>query len=242
MDGIEDYLHALQHVQTPNALWECGVSYLRSQGVKMVSYHHVPPPGAPDFQHVRVTAEGFPDAWVDHYVRHRMFDFDPIPALALSRADPYCWSDVSQMMTLNNDQEHYLKELREAQLGNGVAIPVFGPGGRNGYVGLGFGEKDIDDGNLVWLKELQWVCQATHMRLCEMLASTFSERPNLSPREREVLQWVARGKSNPDISDIMQISANTIDTYLRRIYTKLGVNDRVTAAVKGVGSGLILIA
>ncbi|MEO0412476.1 MAG: helix-turn-helix transcriptional regulator [Pseudomonadota bacterium] len=57
-----------------------------------------------------------------------------------------------------------------------------------------------------------------------------------------VLQWVARGKSNLDISDILSVSSNTVDTYLRRIYAKLGVNDRVTAAVKGVGSGLILVA
>lgn len=242
MRDIEEYLRALQEVQTPDDLWDRGVAYFRAQGITMVSYHHVPPPGAPDYQHVRVTADGFPQGWVDHYVRRRLYDFDPIPELAMSRADPYRWSEVDQLMTLNMDQKRYLDELRNAELGDGLAIPVFGPGGRNGYVGLGFGTQERQNENIVWLKELQWVCQATHMRLCEILAPTFAHQTQLSPREREVLQWVARGKSNLDISDIMNVSSNTVDTYLRRIYAKLGVNDRVTAAVKGVGSGLILVA
>ncbi|MFO1141106.1 MAG: helix-turn-helix transcriptional regulator [Amaricoccus sp.] len=58
-------------------------------------------------------------------------------------------------------------------------------------------------------------------------------------RRAEVLVWVARGKSNGSIADILGISAHTVDAHLRRIYLKLGVADRLSAALRGLGFGII---
>lgn len=52
----------------------------------------------------------------------------------------------------------------------------------------------------------------------------------LTPREIEVLQWVAVGDSNREIGRRLHISEATVKTHLLHIYGKLGVNDR-TAAV-----------
>src|SRR5262245_3306820 len=54
--------------------------------------------------------------------------------------------------------------------------------------------------------------------------------PRLSRRESEILTWVARGKTNADIGEILGISRRTVDTLLSRSYQKLGVENR-TAAV-----------
>ena len=61
----------------------------------------------------------------------------------------------------------------------------------------------------------------------------------LTPREAEVLTWIARGKSNSVIADILGVSPHTVDTLVRRIYGKLEVADRTTAAIHGIGAGLI---
>jgi DNA-binding CsgD family transcriptional regulator len=54
-----------------------------------------------------------------------------------------------------------------------------------------------------------------------------------------VLGWVAQGKSNAAIGEILGISAHTVDAHLRRIYLKLGVVDRISAALRALGFGLI---
>ena len=54
-----------------------------------------------------------------------------------------------------------------------------------------------------------------------------------------MLGWVARGKSNSMIGDILGISAHTVDAHMRRICLKLGVSDRISATVRGIGVGLI---
>jgi DNA-binding response OmpR family regulator/DNA-binding CsgD family transcriptional regulator len=53
---------------------------------------------------------------------------------------------------------------------------------------------------------------------------------SLTTREAEVLIWIARGKSNRDISDILGISPRTVNKHLEQIFNKLGVENRASAA------------
>ncbi|MCM2291009.1 DNA-binding response regulator [Allorhizobium sp. BGMRC 0089] len=55
---------------------------------------------------------------------------------------------------------------------------------------------------------------------------------NLTNREAEVLLWIARGKANRDIAEILGLSARTVNKHLEQIYVKLGVENRASAAVK----------
>jgi RNA polymerase sigma factor (sigma-70 family) len=53
----------------------------------------------------------------------------------------------------------------------------------------------------------------------------------LSPREREVLQLVAEGKSTAEIAQILPLSSKTVDTYRSRLMEKLGLKD-LSALIK----------
>ena len=53
----------------------------------------------------------------------------------------------------------------------------------------------------------------------------------LSRRETEILGWIVRGKSNPEIAMILSISVRTIHTHVEHIYHKLGVENRHAAMV-----------
>lgn len=56
----------------------------------------------------------------------------------------------------------------------------------------------------------------------------------LTLREAEVLLWIARGKTNRDIGDILGLSARTVNKHLEQVYVKLGVENRAAAAVRAV--------
>lgn len=56
----------------------------------------------------------------------------------------------------------------------------------------------------------------------------------LTPREREVLDWVAAGKTNRDIAAILGARPRTVEKHLERIYEKLGVETRTAAAMRAV--------
>ena len=69
--------------------------------------------------------------------------------------------------------------------------------------------------------------------LLELIKGKGEERSrrqrDLTPREREVLFWLARGKSNAEIATILGIKPATVGKHLERIYPKLGVENRAAA-------------
>ena len=61
----------------------------------------------------------------------------------------------------------------------------------------------------------------------------------LSERETEVLNLLARGFSNAECADILNISTNTIGTHVKNIYRKLEVNSRAEALFEASSKGLL---
>ncbi len=62
---------------------------------------------------------------------------------------------------------------------------------------------------------------------------------NLSPREHQVLQLVADGYENKQISTELDLSEATVKTYLRGVFERLGVSSRAEAVAVGLRLGLI---
>jgi DNA-binding NarL/FixJ family response regulator len=62
---------------------------------------------------------------------------------------------------------------------------------------------------------------------------------SLSPREMEILQFIARGKSNKEIAHELGISRQTVKNHMTSILRKLAVNDRTQAAIYALRRGWI---
>ncbi len=62
--------------------------------------------------------------------------------------------------------------------------------------------------------------------------------PHLAPRETEVLQLIARGHSNAEISGQLYLSINSVKTYIRGAYRRIGVQSRSQAVAWVIHHGL----
>lgn len=60
-------------------------------------------------------------------------------------------------------------------------------------------------------------------------------RFGVTQREAEVLLWVARGKTNREIGQILELSPRTVNKHLEQIFKKIGVENRTSAATLAVG-------
>lgn len=132
------------------------------------------------------------------------------------------------MLTSFSDQDHVLPALRA---------------GAEGYQ-----LKDIEPDELV--HTIQSACrgekllhpQATQQLLAEVTndQGTDEKEPELdqlTPRERDVLYQITRGKSNKEISSELYITEKTVKTHVSSILSKLGLHDRTQAAIHAMKNG-----
>lgn len=70
-------------------------------------------------------------------------------------------------------------------------------------------------------------------------AETVPDIENLTPREREVVQYIARGFSYRKSAEALFVSVKTVETHMGHIFEKLGVASRYELAMKAFQSGIL---
>jgi two-component system NarL family response regulator len=73
-------------------------------------------------------------------------------------------------------------------------------------------------------------------RLAQRMAA-----PELSPREREVLELIVKGRSNKEIGTDLGVAENTVKNHVKVILEKLGVQDRVQATTRAIQRGIVQV-
>jgi DNA-binding NarL/FixJ family response regulator len=111
----------------------------------------------------------------------------------------------------------------------------------------GFLLKDVDPADLVHAVRVvargdALLAPQVTRRLVERFVHAHEPRPEfdeLTPREREVLLAIARGRSNAEIAADLFLSEATVKTHVTRLLAKLGLRDRVQAVVLAYEWGLV---
>ena len=63
--------------------------------------------------------------------------------------------------------------------------------------------------------------------------------PQLSPREKECLEWAAKGLSDHDISVLLALSPSTVTGYIKSVREKFKVRTKIQAVALAVSYGMI---
>lgn len=219
-------------------LWSKLISYMRFCEIEAFVYHHLPPPGALDY-HEKITVKKQIKTSHDDQVEFMVCLFEKaLRKGARAMQDVKYWSytaETAHSLTADDKNSPALKITENI---NGVTFPVHGPSGRNGCFSLVYNETD---GRKIeqTIRLLKWVCQNAHQLFCKLYLSNSDTLPTLTARETEILSWVARGKSNNVIAQILGISPHTVNTYMRRLFLKLGTSDRTSVSLIGISNGLI---
>jgi DNA-binding NarL/FixJ family response regulator len=99
----------------------------------------------------------------------------------------------------------------------------------------GFLSKNTSSANFIAAVEAVW--RGETVAPAAELATTPVGRAGLSARETEVLELICHGLSNLEIAEQLFVSVNSVKTYVRQIYQKIGVTRRAQAVAWGLANG-----
>jgi Response regulator containing a CheY-like receiver domain and an HTH DNA-binding domain len=197
----------------------------------MASYHHFASVSAFDFKNCsQYFAFNMPPAVTDYFDTHHPHKTYPGIISVFSNGAPIWLSDMLQ-------DPDFIKTGHDAVVregikiaGEGLCIPLYGPNNRHGYLFIAFGKEKTAFATVLPF-QVQALAQMLHVRYCLMI-KTLHKQVQLTSREAEVLELISFGKTNKDIGEILNISSNTVAGYVKKIFLKLDVSDRVSAAMR----------
>lgn len=236
MHNLDTFLAAAGEAQSLDDIWVLLSRCLKSRGFRAVSYLLFDK----GLQHQAslLLEDGFPQVVINRFAELGYGRNAPVLRIAMRTGQPQLASRALANHKLSREEQDHHAAMTNAGLQDVLVLPLYGPLGRDALVVLGDPSAPELFDSARWT-EPHMIAQMAHLRTVAMLPERAETQHDLSMRELEILRWVAQGKSNSAIADILGISSGTVDTYLRRLFDKLGVADRTSAAVKGVSLGLI---
>lgn len=233
-----EFLDCLERIASIAGVVDAIQARLRAIGVPRGRYHFTPPFHSQTGERVVIFHHGYPPEAVARYNDPAVRAQDPLPDIVMAAMRPMTRREALAVAQAEGKPLPLEPLARVAGLEEQVGVPLFGPGGRDAYSAFDLMRPFTPDDRPL-LRRYQQIAQTGHLRISHLVIEELNGGAALSMREAEVLSWVVAGKSGNDIATILAISPATVDTYLRRIYAKLKVNDRVKAALLALSLGLV---
>ncbi|WP_163266205.1 LuxR family transcriptional regulator [Chelativorans alearense] len=180
----------------------------------------------------------WPEEWMSHYLSSDYIKQDPVVRTCVTSKIPFTWKEAAVQTSLYSPAaDRIMMEAADAGLRDGCCVPIVVRNAPTGCISLA-AEAPIARTDA--LSSLNMLSLAFASRL-QLLAEHACRkgRPRLSEREREVLSWVAEGKTTWAISCIMTISESTVNKHITNAMRKLDCVTRAQVVVKALIVGEI---
>ena len=180
---------------------------------------------------------------VEKYIHQKLYMIGPIFEMVKTTGRPIIWGDFlndEKMFSVSPNLAEFIDMIKAEGLYDGMTVPVFGHGSSYGHFSFARTKDDIDLTEFE-ITTLYHICTNIFRQYGRIidLDKTHIKAPLLTKREKEVLSWVLKEKSNSVIADIMDLSEHTVATYIKRSAKKLGASSKWGTAITAVLMGYI---
>lgn len=236
LDRTMEMVARIDSAQTTEALTRELLALSAHCGVEKLTAFVAPPRNArPVAQLNRIYLTNWSPEWMTRYLDQNFADIDPTLEMMRRRRGSFRWADMPKVMTLSAGAQRMMNEACDFHLCDGVTIGTTTIEGH--LAGFSFAGTTLDlaatDFAQLSLMANYGFVRALKINETQALAQRFSLR------QRDVLRWVAEGKTDWEIGRILNISENTVDKYVRVIKERLQAPNRANAIAKAIRLGLI---
>jgi LuxR family quorum sensing-dependent transcriptional regulator len=233
---VLEFIEKLDDLSTVDATWSSFLSFAGGFGFTHGGLADMPGP------HERIEDTtlclSWPEEWRRRYFSQNYIAEDPANLHLVRSHEPYTWSEMLAFPYYSKRQRRIVSEASEFSLTTGLIVPLTGLLTGPALVTIAGGPLSLSTRDRAQL-HLAAIYAHARIRTLSGRGRKFPETPHLSPRERECLQWVAAGKTDWEISEILAISEKTANAHIERVKRKYGVSTRMQAVVHGFRAGAI---
>ena len=228
-DRTLEYIGQLQHAGTAAEICERLLSVTSAFGLTALMAGTVPAPGTPTTQQKdHVLLCDWPVEWLERYVARNYVDHDPVVSHMKQLQAPFQWREASQGTSIDKSSGEVMGDAGVFKLRDGLAFPLITLDGQIVMVSLGGEAVELSAAEFGQVSLVSTYAVGRAMQLHTMASKTI-DHIELTPRERECLQWVAAGKTDWEIGQILTISEQTAHGYVQNALAKLGARTRAQA-------------
>ena len=192
------------------------------------------------FQRQPTCLHCYPPGWQERYYAQSYYKDDPVIRTGLRSVLPLRWAELERAATGRARQ--IFTEAKEYGLRAGISVAVHGDARAFSMLSLTFPEegeaieRHIDQ----HVHDVHLLVVHLHaaVRRIEAALQPAPRVVALTPREQEVLRWMANGKTYGQIGHILGITERTVREHLDRAANKLGVDSKVQLVAEAVARGL----
>lgn len=185
----------------------------------------------------RLVAHSMPDGWLEYYAGQDYAPHNPLAARGRSELRPFEWRPTDWDAIATPLQRRWRDDQLDTRMCYGITVPHL-TGSAAKVITLAGPSDDVRPLDRM---ALQYAGLETLYRMSELGAApaTPDTHQPLSHRESECLQWIAAGKSDWEIGEILTLSEKTVNVYVERAKHKMGAATRAQAIVLALRWGLI---
>lgn len=222
---ILDYLEKMNNASSSDDLFGLYRKAMAKYGYDRIMYSSVSNDIKNDQNKTPCLVKNYPEDWMKHYIKNGYIQIDPVRRGGCFATSPFTWKSLKTFYELSKEQELILSLSEEAGLHGGMGIPCHTKKGEFIGVGIASSNKDInpeDNIGKLYLLTTQFhiiyqdLLQKNAIKTDKNSTCNISLTP-LTNREKEVLLWSMRGKSNWDIAMILNISEHGVNFHVRNI-------------------------
>lgn len=191
----------------------------------------------PIFNHIYTDCD-----WVSHYINNNLIRVDPFVRHCVENINTLYWQRADKSVQFNDFEKKVIESSLDFGVTSIITVPWHGPNSELGGMKITCTEKsDFKESDIRFiLPVIVTASHCIHEAFYRVMNKTLKNKEiTLSPREREVLLWVASGNDSWRIGQMLNISENTVNTHLKNAYKKLNVRSRQHAVAKAVCLKLI---
>jgi LuxR family transcriptional regulator, quorum-sensing system regulator BjaR1 len=233
-----EFIEAINSVSNTPDISALVVDAYRQLGFEYLTIWALPAPGQPTDSGVLLNTR--PADYVQRYIEEDQIKIDPAVTELQRTLRPYSWSDIKSRTPLTKKQLTIIDEASEFDVNDGMVVPIITYGGSMALVSPCGRRPDLSTRAR---SAVEIIAVVGHQAIKKANWAPAEKQPDakqrLTRREREILQWVACGKSDDEISDILHISRGTVTVHFENAKRKLQVYKRTSAVVEGLKRGEI---